>query len=104
MREMFHEHQCMQKLANGEFHSVLLKQRHSNPIKSKQQFCTHSQLVSIQDNDGEEIVRAHQYKKPDGTLGASGMPDPVRLFIGRVIYKLEEMEKSSEGPVAAEPA
>lgn len=90
MRKLFHEYQCLQKIANGEFRSILVRQRHSNPITSKQQFCTHSQLVSIQDNSGEEVVRAHQYKKPDGTLGASGMPDPVRLFIGGVIYKLEE--------------
>jgi hypothetical protein len=93
MRKMFHEYQCMQKLANGALRSMVLKQRHSNPITSKQQFCTHSQLVSIQDSNGEEIVRAHQYKRPDGTIGASGLPDPVRLFIGGVIYKLEESRR-----------
>jgi hypothetical protein len=38
-------------------------------------------------------MRAHQYKKPDGTLGASQMPDPLRVFIGGVIYKLEAKEK-----------
>jgi hypothetical protein len=91
LRKMFHDHQCMQKLASGELHSILLKARHCDPIKSGQEFCTHSQLVSIQDDDGSEIARAHQYMKPNGQLGASGMPDPFRLFIGGTIYKLEKV-------------
>jgi hypothetical protein len=31
--------------------------------------------------DGNPIAVVHQYLRPDGTIGASGRPDPKRLFL-----------------------
>ena len=89
MRDLFYENQLLQKINKHELTLVLLKERHSDPIKSGQVFCTYSQLLSIQDDKGNDIARAHQYKRPNGTIGASGMPDPLWMFIGGVIYKLK---------------
>jgi hypothetical protein len=89
MRRLFHEHQCLDKIDNKQLRPVLLKERHCDPTKSGQIFCTYSQIISLQDTQLNEIVRVHQYKKPDGTIGGSGMPDPIRMFLEGIVYKLE---------------
>jgi len=35
------------------------------------------------------MVEIHRYLQPDGTLGASGRPDPKRVNMGDVIYKYD---------------
>ena len=47
---------------------------------------TLSQTIQYKDKRGRLILVVHQYKRPDGTLGASGKPDPKRLRIGNIIY------------------
>ena len=49
-----------------------------------------SQLLSYRTLDGEEVARVHQFIRPDGTLAASGLPDPKRLVEGGVMYRLEK--------------
>jgi hypothetical protein len=90
MQELFQEHQLLNKIQTKELKPLVERERHANPLKSGQVFCTYSQLVSYRDPNDDEVVRAHQYLKPDATIGASGKPDPVRIFIGGVIYKLQK--------------
>jgi hypothetical protein len=90
MRDLFETHQVLQKIATNELTTVLLRERHSDPIKSGQVFCTYSQILSIQDNKSDQIAIAHQYKKPDRTIGASKKPDPVWMYIGGIIYKVKK--------------
>ena len=37
---------------------------------------TLSQVLEYYDADGQMLVLVHQYLRPDGTIGASGKPDP----------------------------
>jgi hypothetical protein len=92
MQELCQEHKLLDKITNKELAPILLWERHANPLKSGQIFCTYSQILSYRDSNAIEVMRAHQYKKPDRTLGASNMPDPLRVFIGGVIYKLQKKE------------
>jgi len=94
LQELCHKHKLVEKINSKELKSIVLRERHANPLKSGQVFCTYSQIVSFHDSNSSEVMRAHRYKKPDGTLGASKMPDPLRIFIDGVIYKLEGKEKS----------
>ena|SRR6478672_4090409 len=48
---------------------------------------TRSQILAYTDSDGVVILRCHRYLRPDGSLGASGRPDPKWIFHGNVIYK-----------------
>jgi hypothetical protein len=89
MQELFHKHQLWERIQKKEFRLVPLRERHANPLKSGQVFCTYSQIVSFRNLADDEIIRAHQYKLPDGTLGASKKPDPLRVFIDGIIHKLE---------------
>jgi hypothetical protein len=38
-------------------------------------------------NGGMEVVRGHQYVRPNGEFGASGRPDPKRIFEGGIWYR-----------------
>ena len=49
-----------------------------------------SEMLSYRDADGNEIARIHQFRRPDGTLAASGKPDPKRLLENGVLYRLHK--------------
>jgi len=76
----------MERLARGELHSRVFgydthlnlrqRQRMQEPV------CTRSQLVVYVTPEGESVALVHQYRRIDGTLGASGKPDPKRLWVG----------------------
>jgi hypothetical protein len=51
-------------------------------------------LVEIIDPaTNQRVAVAHRLKRPDGTFGASGYPDPKMVFVDGVIY----IQKRSEG-------
>jgi len=52
-----------------------------------------SQMISYRTDRDEEIARVHQFVRPDGTLAASGRPDPKRLLEGGILYRLEKKPK-----------
>lgn len=64
---------------------IVLKERHPARPKSGEPFCTRSQMVSYMAGD-VELARAHRYLRPDGSLGASGKPDPKLFFDGQCRY------------------
>jgi hypothetical protein len=39
------------------------------------------------DHHRHEVARAHQFRLADGTIGASGRPDPKDIMIGDVNYR-----------------
>jgi|ERR1035437_3882263 hypothetical protein len=89
MQDLFHKCNFLVKIKTKELRQVLLRERHADPLKSGHPFCTHSQILSFQDLNQNEVIRAHQYLMPDGRIGASHMPDPLRIFIDGTIHKLE---------------
>lgn len=46
---------------------------------------TLSQIVAYEDSSNR-IVLVHRYLRPDGTIGASGRPDPKELFEDGILY------------------
>jgi hypothetical protein len=34
----------------------------------------------------EPVALVHQYVRPDGSIGGSGLPDPKRVVIGGTVY------------------
>ncbi len=47
---------------------------------------THSQYVRYWNEHRRWIVEVHRYLRPDGSLAASGRPDPKKLRLGGVLY------------------
>ena len=95
MQKMFNEGGYWDKAKSGEFTSVTLEHRHPALTAANEPFCTHSQMVSYRDALGNEAARVHQYLRQDGTIGASGKPDPKRLYMGGTLYRLLKKPKDS---------
>lgn len=49
------------------------------------------------DENGNEVARAHVFKKPDGTFGASGIPDPKRVLAEGVLFVLDKRLDEADG-------
>ena len=52
-------------------------------------FGTTTQIVSYFTIDGEFVATIHQYRRPDGTLGGSGQPDPKVLVHLGIVYRAD---------------
>ncbi|MBM4285636.1 MAG: hypothetical protein FJ128_10375 [Deltaproteobacteria bacterium] len=88
LQKIFNEKGFWERASSGELKVEVMSEKHPSPLKSAQPPCTLSQILAYFDNQGQEVARVHQYKRPDGSLGGSGRPDPKRLFINGVIYKI----------------
>jgi hypothetical protein len=88
---MFNDGKYWERAKAGEFTQVVKRSGTPRP-DANQPAGTLSQVVIYLDADGFEIARVHQYLRPDGTLGASGRPDPKRLFRDGVIYRLPKKD------------
>ena len=88
MQKMFNERSYWEKTKSGEFTAVTLEHRHPSLTAANEPYCTYSQMVSYRDASGNEMARVHQYLRPDGTIGASGKPDPKRLFVDGTLCRL----------------
>ena len=90
---MFNEQGLWEKTKSGELTTVTLEDRHPSLTAANEPFCTHSQMVSYRDASDNEVARVHQYLRPDGTIGASGKPDPKRVFIDGTVFRLFKKPK-----------
>src|SRR5262245_45150744 len=80
LRERFNRGNYVQRAAAGELSTRILKEGHPSPPRAALPICTRSQSIAYLDAKGDEVAMVHQYLKPDGSLGASGRPDPKRLL------------------------
>ena len=87
MRRRFNKGQYWERVQNGELSETILGDNHPTTPAANQPFCTRSQMISYREQ-GNEVARVHQYLLPNGTLGASGRPDPKRLFEDDILYRL----------------
>lgn len=78
LRAIFNQH-YHDRIARGELTPMVKKSGHPAPERSGQPFCTRSQVIEYFDVNGAKVVLVHQYLRPDGSLGASGKPDPKWL-------------------------
>ena len=83
---MFNEGKYLERARAGEFAERIIADRHPSKPKANEPFCTRSQMVSYIDRAGREVVRFHRYLRTDGTLGASGKPDPKVILHNLVQY------------------
>ena len=99
MRERFNKGKYWERMTSGEFTSVVIDQGvPKGEMATKEPSGTISQMVSYRDSDNNEVARVHQYLRPDGRIGASGLPDPKRLFENGVFYRLIK-QKDTRDPI-----
>lgn len=85
LRRLFNELQLWDLVREGLLHEVAF--HHGTPrAEVHEPFGTDSQGVRYYNSWMEEVAEVHQYLRADGSLGASGLPDPKRVVEGRVVY------------------
>jgi hypothetical protein len=98
MQRRFNEGGYWERLRSGVYTAVVRENRHPSLTAANEPFCTQSQMVSYLDQNDNEVARVHQYLRTDGSIGASGKPDPKRLLEGDILYRLKtskELEKEA---------
>ena len=91
MREIFNSGRYLERAERCEFDIVILEQHHPSPPLANEPVCTWSRSYSYRSKEsGDEIVRVHQYDRPDGTIGLSGTPDPKRVLRNGILYRLHK--------------
>ena len=87
LRRRFNDGHYAERADRGELRIVILDPRNRPaPVGAHQAPGTVSQMISYRDSDDTELARAHQYVRPDGTIGGSGRPDPKILFENGILY------------------
>jgi hypothetical protein len=72
-------------LGRGELLEGLWSDRHLRKPR-KEPYCTRSQVLIYWTPERTPVAMVHQYVRPDGSLGASGRPDPKLVVIGDTVY------------------
>lgn len=88
IRYHFNKCQIFEKMKSGEYHTNLRRDSHPENIGGREPYCTRSQIVFYYDLENNLVAVVHQYLRLDGTLGASGLPDPKWLYINNRILAL----------------
>jgi len=84
LRRLFNQARLYHRLLHGELRAVV-RDQHPAPAAARQRPGTVSQIVIYFDGVAP-IAEVHQYVRPDGSLGASGQPDPIRLVLNGRVY------------------
>lgn len=99
MRCRFNQANLATRARNGEFDLVITRPSALATESYGQEPGTNSHEVYYRDKGtGVEVARVHQFVKPSGELGASGEPDPQRLTIDGVRYRLNKGPEINRDP------
>lgn len=98
LRRLFNESEYPALIAQGRLVPQLLRNDHlKEPHKRGEPLCTHGQAVHYCNIAGDWQVEIFQYLRPDGSLGASGRPDPKRVRMGASVCVLETKPEGGQG-------
>lgn len=87
IRTIFNNSQYPGLIDSGDLAPQMLSDRVlQNPHLRGEPPGTRSQTIRYIDIAGQWVVEIHQYLRADGSLGASGKPDPKRLRIAGTIF------------------
>ena len=86
LRDLFAEKDLWYRSMTGELHTVNIADGHPSPSQSGEPFCTRSQRLAYVDDAGSAVAQVHQYLRQDGTIGASGKPDPKLILHDGTVY------------------
>lgn len=89
IRTIFKDGRFEDLVAYGVLSEKLIREGPAS-VQANQPPGTKSQIVAYVDEHGKQAALVHQYLKPDGTLGASGKPDPKKVFRNGIVYVMDE--------------
>jgi hypothetical protein len=80
IRKLFNDGQYYHRVLSGQLTTYIKADTVLKTPPDGELSGTRSQIVIYYDLDGQFVAIVHQYLRLDGTLGASGKPDPKKLF------------------------
>lgn len=84
---MFNDGNFLELIESGQLTSTILHDEVlTNPQKNQGPPGTRSKIIRYLNNEGQLVVEVAYYRRPDGSVGASGKLDPKRVRIGDTIY------------------
>jgi len=87
IRQLFNNGRFFEKVKSGEFTTKMKRNSHPANPPGNMPVCTRSQTLCYCKPNGQVVAIVHQYLQPDGTVGASGLPDPKYLVLeDRILY------------------
>ncbi|MGI8553741.1 MAG: hypothetical protein ACR2PL_23570 [Dehalococcoidia bacterium] len=86
LRHLFNHGRYWERAKSGELQERALRSGHPSPPRAPEPLCTRSMIIAYIDTRGVKVAIVHQYLRPDGTIGASGRPDPKRLLMNGILY------------------
>jgi hypothetical protein len=95
--QLFNDGEYWERAQRGELHQQLRRDRHPASPAAPVPYCTRSQTIKYLDSTGAEVALVHQYLRPDGSLGASGRPEPKRLFVDGVLWVCDPAQAGRRG-------
>lgn len=85
--ERFNRSQIPEMMERGKLTVEYLPDAHlTNPERVAENRCTRGQMVRYRNAEGTWLVEVFQYLPSDGSLGASGRPDPKRMRVGAEVW------------------
>jgi hypothetical protein len=87
LRQRFAQGDYLNRALAGEFGCCLARTKRAQ--SKGEPPGTRSLGVSYVNELGHRIFLVHLYLRPDGTIGASGKPDPKWLFEDGIVYEAE---------------
>ena len=86
LRKIFNDGDYYAKVLRNELVAVVERDGLASPAMN-QPPGTRSQTVRYYDRESGPVAFVHQFVMPDGSLGASGKPDPKRIwFENEILY------------------
>jgi hypothetical protein len=94
IQRLFNDADYVGKVRNALLYQLVRRCRAKDPDREPRDEPpgTRSQVVEYFDRHGTRIAVVHQYVRPDGSLGASGKPDPKYLLHEGTLYVAERKQ------------
>ena len=92
MRRRFNRGKYYERMLEGKLTEVINSSNTPSFVSENVPLGSISQGFSYFDGK-QELVRGQQFIKPDGTIGASGKPDPHRIFEDGIWYRTRHPAK-----------
>jgi len=83
---MFNDGQYWEQVKQGTLQSIVVANNHPSSPRANEPVCTRSQYIIYVNTESEKVAGVHQYLRTDGTIGASGRPDPKELLVDGILY------------------
>jgi hypothetical protein len=92
IRRLFNDGRYWERAMQGEF-KMITRDSSPAPKETHQRPGAKSEIIEYYSSE-DKIAVVFQYTNPDGSLGASGKPDPKALLVGDTLYIADKSIKN----------